>query len=228
VKKLSKMNEAAWLFGMIFCAMGVALCTKANFGLSMIAAPAYIIHKFAISFFPWYSQGTSEYIWQTVLLIIMCIIVKRFKPKYLLTFACAIIFGLAVDTSLYLLGGGAPYESMIARIIAFAVGEIITTVAIALYFRTSLPLCVYELVVSEISQRYGHNIGKVKQANDIIMFAISVLLALLLNRSFDGIGIGTVVITVVNAPLISLFGKLLDKICDFSPRFPKLVDFAKI
>lgn len=228
MKKLQKMNEAAWLCGVIFCALGVALCTKANFGLSMIAAPAYIIHKFMEAFLPWYSQGTSEYIWQTVLLVIMCIIVKRFKPKYLLTFACAVIFGLAVDVCLFLLGGGAPYESMIVRIIAFAIGEVITAVAIACYFRTSLPLCVYELVVSEISKKYNIEVGKVKQANDIIMLVISIAFALLLTRSFTGIGIGTVVITLVNAPLISFFGKVLDKLCDFSPRFPKLVEFTKL
>ncbi len=228
MKKLQKMNEAAWLCGVIFCALGVALCTKANFGLSMIAAPAYIIHKFMEAFLPWYSQGTSEYIWQTVLLVIMCIIVKRFKPKYLLTFACAVIFGLAVDGCLFLLGGGAPYESMIVRIIAFAIGEVITAVAIACYFRTSLPLCVYELVVSEISKKYNIEVGKVKQANDIIMLVISIAFALLLTRSFTGIGIGTVVITLVNAPLISFFGKVLDKLCDFSPRFPKLVEFTKL
>ena len=227
MKKLTKMNEAAWLLGMIVCARGVALCTKANFGLSMIAAPPYIIHRFVEEFLPWYTQGTSEYIWQTVLLVIMCIIVKRFKPKYLLTFACAIIFGLALDGALFLLGGGAPYESLAARIVAFIIGEAITAVAIACYFRTSLPLCVYELVVSEISKKYNIEIGKVKQVNDIVMFSLSIILAAI-NQSFAGIGIGTVLITLINAPLIAFAGKMLDKFCDFSPRFPKLIEITKI
>ena len=86
MKKITKMNEAAWVMGIILCAFGVALATKANFGLSMIAAPPYIIHLFMRNFFPWYTQGTSEYLWQGVLLIFMCIIVRRFKVKYLLTF----------------------------------------------------------------------------------------------------------------------------------------------
>ena len=228
MKKITKMNELAWVFGTLFCALGVALCTKANFGLSMIAAPAYIIHVFMGNFFPWYTQGTSEYIWQAVLLIILCIIVMRFRVKYLLTFLCAVIFGLAVDGFLFLLGGGGQYESMVVRIAAFAFGELITAVAIAFNFRTSLPLPVYELVVSEISKRYNLSINKVKQANDIIMLAISVILAFALNRSFAGIGIGTIIITVINAPLIAAIGKLLDKFCDFSPRFPKFVEFTKL
>lgn len=212
----------------MFCALGVALCTKANFGLSMIAAPAYIIHIFMENFFEWYSQGTSEYIWQGILLIVMCIIVRRFKPKYLLTFGCAMIFGFAVDGFLWLLGGSGTYESMAVRIIAFIIGETITAVAIACNFRTSLPLPVYELVVTEIAKRYNIEVGKVKQINDIVMFAVSIILAFALNQSIQGIGIGTIVITIVNAPLIAGFGKLLDKCCDFSPRFPKFVDKIKV
>lgn len=226
--KIKKMNEVAWLCGTLCCAFGVALCTKADFGLSMIAAPAYIIHIFMQEFFSWYSQGTSEYIWQTFLLVALCFIVRKFKVKYLLTFACAIIFGFAVDGFLFLLGGGAPYEEMWVRILAFTFGELITAFAIACNFRTSLPLPVYELLVTEIAKRYNFPTDKVKQINDIIMLALSVALALALNQSFRGIGIGTVIITVVNAPIIMGIGKLLDKYCDFSPRFPKFVNKIKI
>ncbi len=228
MKKLKHMNEAAWLCGIILCAMGVALCTKASFGLSMVAAPPYIIHLFFKELFPWYSQGTSEYIWQGVLLIVMCIIVRKFKPKYLLTFLCALIFGFAVDGCLLLLGGSGTYSTLAARIAAFVIGEGITAVAIACYFRTDLPLPVYELVVSEISKRYNLKIDRVKQANDIIMLAISVIFALTLTGGSGGIGIGTVIITVINAPLISAAGKLLDKFCDFSPRFERLVLWTKL
>ena len=227
MKKLQKMNEAAWLLGVLLCALGVALATKANFGLSMIAAPPYIIHIFMENFFPWYSQGTSEYIWQGVLLLAMCIIVRRFRVKYLLTFVCAVIFGLAVDGFLWLLGGSAVYATLAARIIAFIVSEIITAVAIACYFRTDLPLPVYELVVSEIAKCYSLNMNKVKQANDLIMLALSLILAFVLNRSFAGIGIGTIIITLVNASLIALAGKILDTYCDFSPRFPRVIAWLK-
>lgn len=228
MKKIAKMNEMAWVMGVLLCALGVSLCTKANFGLSMVAAPAYIIHVFFRDIFTWYTQGTSEYITQGLILIIMCVIIRRFRAKYLLTFVCAVVFGLAVDGCLFLLGGNAPYESMAVRIIAFILGETITAVAIACYFRTDLPLGVYELAVSEIAKRYGIGIDKVKQANDIIMLAVSVILALLLNRSFAGIGIGTIIITVVNAPMISYFGKVLDKFFTFEPRFPRFVEKIKL
>lgn len=228
MKKLQKMNEAAWLCGVLFCAFGVALATKASFGLSMIAAPPYILHLFMEKFFPWFTQGTAEYVWQGVLLIILCIIVRRFKVKYLLTFGCALLFGFAVDGFLWILGGSGTYETMAARIIAFVISELVTAFAIACYFRTDMPLPVYELVVAEIAKCFGLPINKVKQGNDIIMLVLSVVLALGLNHSFKGIGIGTVIITLVNASLIALAGKIMDKYIDFSPRFPKFIEKIKV
>lgn len=164
---------------------------------------------------------------QGVLLLAMCIIVRRFRVKYLLTFVCAVIFGLAVDGFLWLLGGSAAYATLAARIAAFCISEVITAVAIACYFRTDLPLPVYELVVSEIAKCYSLNMNKVKQANDLIMLALSLILAFVLNRSFAGIGIGTIIITLVNASLIALAGKILDTYCDFSPRFPRVIAWLK-
>ncbi len=228
MKKIQKMNEAAWVMGIILCAFGVALATKANLGLSMIAAPPYIIHLFMRNFLPWYTQGTSEYVWQGVLLIFMCIIVRRFKVKYLLTFACALIFGFAVDSALFLLGGGGAYEELSTRIIAFIASEIITATAIACYFRTDMPLPVCELLVSEVSKHYSLSINKVKQVTDISMLVLSLVLALALNRSFTGIGIGTIIITLVNASMIAIAGKVLDRFFEFSPRFPKFIERIKM
>ncbi len=71
MKKISRMNEMAWVIGMVGCAFGVCLCKKANFGLSMIAAPPNIFHIALRDRFPWFTQGTSEYIWQGVLLLFM-------------------------------------------------------------------------------------------------------------------------------------------------------------
>ena len=227
MKKLQKMNEVAWLCGVLFCAFGVALATKANFGLSMIAAPPYILHLMLDDFFPWFTQGTAEYVWQGILLVILCIIVRRFKVRYLLTFGCAWLFGFAVDGFLFLLGGGDAYEALWMRIVAFVVSEIITAFAIAFYFRTDMPLPVYELVVSEISKCFGQPIHKIKQGNDLIMLGITLALALL-HHSWQGIGVGTIIITLVNATLINLAGKLMDKYMDFSPRFPKFIEKIKV
>lgn len=224
MRKIGKMNEAAWMLGIILCALGVALCTKAGFGLSMIAAPTYIIHVKMTSFFSWYTQGTSEYLFQGAMLVAMCFAVRRFRLRYLLSFVTAILSGLAIDGWLFVLSGNGTYDAMACRIIAFILGELITTLAVAFFFRTRMPLQMYELFVKEIAKRYNFSVNKVKLIYDICALCLSVALALLLNKSLQGVGVGTIIITAVNAPLISLFGKILDKFFDFDPKFPKLIE----
>ncbi len=219
-KKIGRMNEAAWLLGILLCALGVAFCTKANFGLSMIAAPPYILHLKISQFLPWYTQGTSEYLWQFLLLILTCIAVQRFRWRYLLSFGTAMLFGFALDGWLFLLGGGIPYEALWMRIASFAAGCAITSLSVAFFFRTKLPLEIYELTVAEIADRYSLPIHRVKQIYDVVMLSISLLFALTLLGSFTGIGIGTVITTLVNTTLVNLFGKLLDHFFTFEPLLP--------
>ena len=52
MQKIEKMNEIAWPLGIIFCALGVALCTKASFGLSIIAIAGKIPDRY-FTFEPW-------------------------------------------------------------------------------------------------------------------------------------------------------------------------------
>lgn len=215
------MNEVAWVLGVLLCTLGIALCTKASFGLSMIAAPPYIIHLKMSRFFPWYTQGVSEYIFQGLILILTCIICRTFKVKYLFSFVTAVVSGITLDLWFLLLGGNAPLEYFPLRILCFIFGELFTTAAIAFYFRTSLPLQVYELLVTEISLKYNLKIDKVKLANDILYLFLCVLLAYFLNHSFMGIGVGTIIVTLINAHLISAFGKLYDKLFTFEPLFKK-------
>ena len=223
IKKINKMNEAAWVIGIIVCALGVAMCTKANFGLSMIAAPPYIFHVWLRDAFPWFTQGTSEYVWQAVILIIMCVAIRGFKARYLLSFGTAMLSGFALDGWIWIFGGNGAYEELWLRIVMFVIGELVTTLAVAFIFRTTLPIQIYELAVCEIAAKFGLDKNKVKLVNDILMLVISAVLSFALTGGFGGFGIGTILITLVNAPLITFFGKILDKIFVFDSCFPKLV-----
>lgn len=216
------MAEFSWLIGTILCALGVALCTKANFGLSMLTAPAYIIHLAVSKILPWYTQGTSEYIFQAGLLLLICLLVKRFRIKYLLSFGTAVIFGLVIDGWLWVFGGSAPFSTLPMRLAAFAFGELITALSIAFVFRSYLPPQMAECLVMELSAHFKVPQGKIKQINDIVFLILSFLLSLILTGGFTGVGWGTIVITLVNAPLIQWWGKLLDRYMEFDPMFPRL------
>ena len=212
MNKSTRRNVLFWLAGLILCALGLSLCTKSALGLSMIGAVPYILHVWLRDQLSWFTQGVAEYVWEACLLLIMCLIVRRFRPRYLLSFGTAILSGLCIDGWLYILGGNGAYESMAVRVISFIAGVVITALAIACFFRTTLPLQVYELTVTEIADRYRKDKNKVKMGFDISMLILALALALILTGRLTGVGLGTVLITFVNAPLIALFGKLLDRL----------------
>lgn len=206
------INILNWVLGMLLCSLGVCMCTKAGFGLSMIGAPPYIIHVWLRERFSWFTQGTSEYVWEALILFVVIIIVRRFKVKYLFSFGVAVLLGLMIDFWFLVMGGNGILENMPMRIAYFAIGTIITSIAVSLYFRTQMPLQVYELAVVEISDKFSIDQGRLKWITDILYLVISVILSLVLTGKLTGIGVGTVIITVVNAPFITQCGKIVDRL----------------
>lgn len=239
MKKINKASELLWVFGIVFVALGVSLCSKADLGVSMIAAPAFVVYEAIAHLHTSLSVGVTEYIIQGLLLVVMCIIVRRFNWRYLLGFAVAVIYGYTLNFFLWLLGD-IELTAIWQRWLTLIIGDIITGTGVACFFRTYMPLQVYELFVAEISERFGININKTKWCFDLTLLVISVVLAFTLfgdvrtfdwssigYRSFHSIGLGTLVTTAINSPIISFMGKIIDKVFDPSPRFHKLEGILK-
>ena len=222
MKKIGKMAEIAWFIGTFLCAFGVALCTKASFGLSMMAAPPYIIHLRLVEFLPWYSQGTSSYLFEGSMLVVMCLLIRKFRLKFLLSFLSGVIFGLGLDLWLYLLGGNGMFGSMVARCFGFAGGILCISVAVAFMFNAYLPAQIPELLVMEVAKHFKVETTKIKLILDMCCVALSFALSLLLTGKLTGIHVGTVIIAFANAPLIKLWGKVINRFFTFDPMFPKL------
>lgn len=234
MKRIEKSSELLWLLGILFVAFGVAICSKANLGVSMIAAPAFVVFEAISPMWNGFSVGMTEYIIQGLLLIIMCFTVRRFNWRYLLAFAVAVVYGYTLNFFIFLLDG-VSFDTVIMRWVMLIVGDVITAFGVACYFKTYMPLQVYELFVSEIARIFKIKTGKIKWCFDIILLVVSVALALVLfadieefdfatisYASFHSIGLGTLVTTIINSPIISLMGKLIDKLFEPSARFEKL------
>lgn len=232
--KIKKSSELLWLMGIIFVALGVSICSKADLGVSMIAAPAFVVSEAISPLWSGFSVGVTEYIIQGLLLIILCIAVRKFDWRYLLAFAVAVIYGYVLDLFLFILSPVA-FDALWLRWVMLIVGDIITAFGVACFFRTFMPLQVYELFVAEISSVYKFSISKTKSAFDVSLLIISITLALLLFRdisefdlkriaytSYHSLGLGTLVTTIINSPIIAFMGKILDKIFEPTPLFTGL------
>lgn len=224
-KKIKHFAEGAWLLGIVFCSLGVSLSAKSGLGVSMIVAPAYVLYLKISQTLSWFTLGMAEYTLQGVLVVLIAIVLRRFKLKYPLCFLTAVIHGFAVDAWRSLIGAEMA-QTALEKGLYCAGGALITAFAIALMLRTYLPQEVYELVVKEIAEKYSFSMNKVKWIFDIssLLLGIVLMLALFKSFSFEMIGIGTLVLTVINTPLITFFGRILDKYVSFDPAFKGFYD----
>lgn len=227
-----RWSEAMWVLGIFLVSLGVALSSKADLGVSMIAAPAFIVQEALVAKLPWLTVGVTEYIWQGVVLLVMCVIVRKFDWRYLLAFLVAVIYGYVLDMWLMALGQTA--EEVYLKWILMVAGALTTAVGVACFFRTYLPLEVYELVVAEVAKRYSFRVEKTKLVYDLVQLLITAVLAFSLfdptafdwseiyKKAYHSLGAGTVFMTLVNAPVITVIGKGLDRLFGYEPLLPAL------
>ena len=220
-KKTLKLGEASWVIGNILCALGNCLVSKSAFGLSAIIAPAFILNR-KIEFL---TVGFCEYIIQGLLLALCCIIIGKFKTKFIATICNIIFYGLCFDLINALLSFIQPV-GIISRIAVAVIGLLITGFAVAIMLRTYIPPSIYEIFVKEVSEAKGFNLNRTKLVFDASMLGLSIVMmfALLGEFRLDLIGVLTIVSAFLNSILIAFFGKILDNYFDFSPAIPKLYE----
>lgn len=209
-------TELAYIAGLITLALGTALMERADFGLSMVVAPAYLIYLKISQSFSWFTFGMAEYCFQALLIIILSIVMLRFKGKYLLSFVTAFLYGNILDVFMRIVGL-IPESGYAQRLIFFAVGMIICALGVSFLFHTYITPEAYELYVKEIAEKTGKNIHVIKTIYD----CISCLIAIVMSFSFfgifvfEGVKIGTIFCAIVNGWLIGRFSGLLEKTFEF-------------
>ena len=220
MKKKIFYTEYAYAIGLILLALSTSLMVLADFGVSMVVAPAYILHLKVSQYLPFFSFGTAEYTFQAILLIFMILILKRAKLSYLFSFVTAVIYGFLLD-GITLLVAYLPSEGFIARVILYVVGMLICSFSIALLFRTYISPEVYEMFVKEVSAKLGMEISRFKTIYDCVSCLIAIIMSFAFFGLFvfKGVQLGTVICALVNGSIIGAFSKMLDKRFEFKDKF---------
>ena len=220
MKKRVFYTEISYILGLVIMAFAAAFTEKANFGMSMVVAPAYILHLKVSEILPWFTFGVAEYVFQGLLIIITVLIMRKFKISYLFSFVTAVIYGTLLDGAMALISG-LPENTFAIRIVWYILGTVLCSFAVSLFFHTYISPEAYELIVKEIAQKSGFNINKVKTSYD----CISVVLGIIMSFAFfgfgvfKGVGLGTIFCALINGFLIGRFSKLLEKHFDFKNKF---------
>lgn len=209
-------TEAAYFAGLVILALGTSLMEKADLGLSMVVAPAYLLHLKISKVLPFYTFGVSEYVLQAILLVLLCIVLRRPKKSYLFSFVTAVLYGLILDLFISLLRdipGGGPG----GRLLVFFAGLLLGATGVSMFFHTYISPEAYELVVKEICEKYSLPVDRVKTAYDCSSCAAAILLSFVFFGfgRFEGVKGGTIFEALINGWLIGRISRWLESRFEF-------------
>ena len=214
-------TEWAYVLGLWILALGTALMERANFGVSMVVAPAYLLHLKISESLPFFTFGMAEYTLQAVILIFMMIALRRVKLSYFLSFVTAVIYGFMLDGTMAAIAL-IPWSGMIASVCFYIVGMLFCSIGVSLLFHTYFSPEAYELFVKEISGKFHLDIHKCKTVYDCVSCGIGIVLSFAFFGlwQFEGVKWGTILCALINGSIIHLCTKCLERIWTFEDRFP--------
>ena len=134
MNKKAISSEIIYVLAIVILAFAVNLMSMANLGMSMIVCPAYIISEK----FDFLTYGQAEYLIATMVFIIFCLVMKRFKISYLLSYLTGILYALFSDLIKILVPifNQNLTISMNMKIGYFFIGMILSGLAVALFYKT--------------------------------------------------------------------------------------------
>ena len=214
-------TELAYLAGICILAFGAAFMEAADFGVSMVVAPAYLCFRKLSPIFPFFTYGMAEYTLQAILLLLTVLCLRKFRLSYLFSFVTAVFYGMVLDLGMWLLDF-IPYNGLPIRVGNYLIGIFFCALGVSLLFHTYIAPEVYELFVKEISAKYGFDINKTKTVYDCASCVVSVLLSFAFFGflHFEGVKWGTILVAPINGFLIGLCSKWMDKRFDWVDTLP--------
>ncbi len=214
-------TELAYVLGILALALGTALMERAEMGMSMVVAPAYLIHLKVSQWLPFFSFGMAEYCLQGGLLAVLFLVVRPGRPAWFFSFVTAVLYGLCLDGAIRL-AAGLPSEGLPVRCVLFGVGLCCCAFGVALMFHTYLAPEVYELFVKEVAARYRFSLSRCKTVYDCISCGAAILLSFAFFGwgRFEGVKLGTIVTALLNGWLIGRFSLLLERCFSFRDWLP--------
>ncbi len=214
-------TELAYVLGILAIALGTAFMERADFGMSMVVAPAYVLYRKFSTVWSFVTFGMMEYTLQALVLLLMGAVLRRFRLSYLFSFCTAVLYGFALDGCMALVGligtSALPWRAAF-----FLVGALLCALGVAFFFHTYLAPEAYELFVKEVSARFGVNISKFKTAYDCASCLVGVVLSFAFFGfgRFEGVKWGTVLCALCNGALIGWFGKRMEAHWEFVDALP--------
>ncbi|MCD8331573.1 MAG: DUF6198 family protein [Oscillospiraceae bacterium] len=208
VNKETVRRTGMFLVGVCVSALGVALASKSDLGVTPLSLPAYVLsHAFPLS------MGQFLILQHAAFLLIQALLLGReFRLSSLLQLPLAIVYGEMTDLALWCLGG---FEaaSYAARLALCAAGIVVTGAGVFLMVSAGVLVLAGEGLSLAIAHRTGQAFSTVKIAVDCGLLVLSAGMSLILLGYIEGIREGTVAAAV----LVGLVVRGIQSLCSARP-----------
>lgn len=212
-KKIRLSDELVYILGAVILSLATAMLSAADFGLSVIVSPAYLVSLKV----PFLTFGQAEYVVQGMLFAIFCVVMRQVRLLYFGAFLSGVIYGFILDLWRLLIPHFNPdiWEPgtlpMGLRVCYFVIGFFINAFGATLYFKNRYYPQVYEFFVKGICEKYQKELARFKLRFDLAFLILTITLSLVLFRKFTAIGVGTLIMACCNGPLIGAYGRWFDR-----------------
>ena len=195
-------SELALAVGVLLNSFCVSLMVKSNFGISTLSSVPLVLSDI----FTRMSFGTWNFIVQSVSILILVLVTKRFKVGYLLSFVIAEIFGVLLDFYKAIMVSWP--NTVDCKVIYFVAGFFGITYGASLFIKCKLPVLPFDTFVRDMTEYLRVPVKRVKTSFDLICIVITLAFSLSMMGHIDGVGIGTVVAALFT-------GVVTNHVCDY-------------
>ena len=214
-------GELTLVFIIIMNSLGVLLMLYSGFGIPAVSSVPYAFSEVI----PNLSLGTSTYIFQSSLVLILMILRKKFVVEYLFSFVVGFLFGKFMD--IHLLWVTHLPLTFVCRIIYFIVSYFILAFGVALSNRCGLLIIPTDLFPRELHNITNIKYSKIKISFDVTGLSITSLVTFVFLGHIKGLGIGTVVTAFTLGKSIAIVGEFIDKKFEFVSYIKQKINLGK-
>lgn len=205
--RIGLLRVLMFLAGVFVSALGVALATRSDLGLSPLSLVPYVLsQKLPVT------MGQLTTVVNTVFVLAQILILrKNYRLFSLLQLVIAAMYGefvdLAMELTAWVVPGAYPVQLGLSLL-----SVVFTGFGVFLTVRANLVVLASEGLVCAVAQVSGQEFGKLKIALDSSMLALGVILALVLFHSPVGVREGTIISAVGVGMTVRLFQRLTDRL----------------
>jgi uncharacterized membrane protein YczE len=200
-----------FLIGLFVMSIGVAFSIKADLGTSPISSVPYVL-----SLIVPISVGQLTIAMHCVFVLLQILILrKRYQLIQLMQIPVAVVFGMMIDFSVYLLQN-LQYSSYLLQWIFCMIGILFVAVGVSMEVTANVVTLAGEGLVLAICKVLPVKFSNMKMCFDCVLVAVAALIGLLIKGELLGVREGTIAAAVfvglLSRPICQPMGKLMNEV----------------